>query len=429
MITALILAVLIPQSSDWPQYRGPNRDDVSAETGLLKAWPAAGPSLLWTFTNAGVGLSGPAVVGDRLFTTGGRGDVEHLIALDLKSVKDGAVKEAWAVPIGPLFQFDSNRWSSGPSATPTVSGGLVYALGGNGDLLCVQAATGREVWRKNLPKELEAQVNPIGGGPRNLGWGFTWSPLVDGEQLVCLPGGPKGTVAALDRKTGRLLWQSAEVKDQAAYTSPMVAEIDGIRQYVVLTNPGLFAVLAKDGRLLWRAKRDGGPYGTEVINSPLVQGSFIFTTVSVGNGGCELVKVAREGNAFKVESVYANKNLSNHHGNVIRIGDYVFGHSDGRGWVCHNFMTGMNVWSDRKFPAGSVVFADGRLYCYSEVDGTTALVEASAEGWKESGRFKIPQQSKLKKPNGRIWTPPVVAGGRLYLRDQDLLYCYDVKAK
>jgi outer membrane protein assembly factor BamB len=424
LLPALILSALLQQTTDWPQYRGPNRDDVSAETGLLKSWPAGGPPLLWTFANAGVGLSGPAIVGDRLYTTGGRGEVEYLIAIDVKSGK-----EAWALPIGPLFQFDSNKWSSGPSATPTVSGGLVYALGGNGDLLCASAATGKEAWRKSLPKELDAQVNPIGGGPKNLGWGFTWSPLVDGEQLVCLPGGPKGTVAALDRKSGRLIWQSAEVKDQAAYTSPMVAEIDGIRQYVVLTNPGLFGVLAKDGRLLWRQKREQGAYGTEVINSPIVQGNHIFTTVSVGNGGCELLKVAREGNGFKLESVYANKNLQNHHGNVIRVGEHVFGHSDGRGWVCHNFMSGMNVWSDRKLGAGSVVFADGRLYCYSETDGTTVLVEASAEGWKEGGRFKIPQQSKLKKPSGRIWTPPVVAGGRLYLRDQDLLFCYDVKSR
>jgi outer membrane protein assembly factor BamB len=419
-----LLALLSLQSADWPQYRGPQRDDVSAETGLLAQWPAEGPTLLWTFADAGIGYSGPAIVGDRLYTIGGRGEVEFLIAVDVKTGK-----QAWATPVGPLYQFEGNRWSAGPSATPTVAGGMIYALGGNGDLLCVAAATGKEVWRRNLPKELDAQVNPIGGGPKNLGWGFTWSPLIDGEQLVCLPGGPKGTVAALDRKSGRLIWQSAEVKDQAAYTSPMAADIDGVRQYVVLTNPGLFGVNAKDGRLLWRAKRDGA-YGTEVINTPLIQGSSIFTTVSAGNGGCELVKVSRDGNAFKAESVYANKNLSNHHGNVIRVGEHLFGHSDGRGWVCQTFGDGKNLWSEKgKLPAGSVAYADGHLYCYSEVDGTIALVPASPEGWKESGRFKIPQQTKLRKPAGRIWTPPVVAGGRLYLRDQDLLFCFDVKKR
>jgi len=295
--------------------------------------------------------------------------------------------------------------------------------------VCANAASGKEVWRKHFPKELEAQVNPIGGGPRNLGWGFTWSPLVDGEQLVCLPGGPKGTVAALDRKTGRLLWRSAEVKDQAAYTSPMVAEIEGVRQVIVLTNPGLFGVSARDGRLLWRARRDS-PYGTEVINTPLIQGSFIYTTVAVGNGGSELVKVVKEGQSLKAESVYFNKNLSNHHGNVVRVGDHLYGHSQGRGWVCQNFMTGENVWEEKaKLPAGSVAYADGQLYCYSENDGTVALVEAGPKGWSESGRFKIPQQTTLRKPSGRIWTPPVIADGKLYLRDQELLFCFDLKSK
>jgi outer membrane protein assembly factor BamB len=427
-MTALLLGLAL-QSADWPQYRGPSRDDLSAETGLLKKWPAGGPPLLWTFAHAGVGYSGPAVVGDRLYTLGGRGDKEFLLALDLRSAKDGAVKEAWAAPVGPLFQFDSNKWSAGPSATPTVAGGLVYALGGNGDLVAVNAASGKEVWRKNLPRELDAQVNPIGGGPKNLGWGFTGSPLVDGEQLVCLPGGPRGTVAALDRKTGRLLWQSSEIKDQAAYTSPVVAELGGVRQYVVLTNPGVFSVSARDGRLLWRVKRDS-PYGTEVINTPLVHEAYVYTTVAAGNGGCDLVKVSREGNALKAEPVWSNKNLSNHHGNVLRVGEYVYGYSQGRGWVCQRFLDGQNAWEDKQaLPAGSVVFADGHLYCYSENDGTVTLVEANPQGWRESGRFKIPQHSKLRKPAGKIWTPPVIADGKLYLRDQDLLFCFDVKAK
>ncbi len=431
VLPAVLLASLPlgPQAGDWPQYRGPNRDDVSTETGLLKKWSPEGPALLWTYSDAGVGYSGPAVVGDRLYTIGGRGETEHLLALDLGSARDGTVKEAWTAPVGPLFEFKGNTWSAGPSATPTVAGGRIYALGGNGDLVCVEAASGKEVWRKNLPKDLEAQVNPIGGGPRNLGWGFTGSPLIDGEKLVCLPGGPRGTVAALDAKTGSVLWRSAEVKDQAAYTSPMAVEIEGVRQYVVLTNQGLLGVAADDGRLLWRARRES-PYGTEVINSPIVHGSLLYTTVAVGNGGCDLVRISREGETFKAETVYANKNLSNHHGNVVRVGEHVFGYSQGRGWVCQNFGNGKIVWEEKsRLGAGSVVYADGRLYCFSENDGTVVLIEAVAEGWRESGRFKIPRQTKLRKTGGRIWTPPVVAGGRLYLRDQDLVFCFDVRMK
>lgn len=416
----LVLLALGLQAADWPQYRGPARDDVSAETGLLKSWPPEGPPLLWTFRNAGLGYAGPAVVGDVLYTLGGRGDTEFLIALDLRSGK-----ETWATAVGPLFQFEGNKWSAGPSATPTVGDGLIYAQGGMGDLVCVQAGSGKEVWRKNLPKDLEAQVNPIGGGPKNLGWGFTGSPLLEGEFLICLPGGPKGTVAALDRKTGRVLWRSAEVVDQAAYTSPMAADIDGLRQIVVLTNQGLFAVAAGDGRLLWRSKRDT-PYGTEVINTPLIQGALIYTTVAVNNGGSELVRASRNG----AEVVWSQKTLSNHHGNVIRVGEHFYGYGQGRGWVCQSVLDGKNAWEEKAaLGAGAVAYADGRLYACAENDGTTALIEASPAGWRQTGRLRLPEASKLRKPSGRVWTPPVVAGGRLFLRDQELLFCFDVKAK
>jgi outer membrane protein assembly factor BamB len=202
LLTLLALGGTAPAlADDWPQYRGPNRDDVSQEKGLANKWPEGGPKLLWTYRDAGVGYSGPAVVGSRYYTLGDRGEKEYLIALDIPA-EAGEAKEAWAVELGEKFDFRGNNWSAGPSATPTVDGKLIYALSGNGDLACVQAADGKLVWKKSLPADLQAQVNPIGGGPKNLGWGFTWSPLVDGERLICTPGGPGGTVAALDKKTG-----------------------------------------------------------------------------------------------------------------------------------------------------------------------------------------------------------------------------------
>lgn len=413
-------------ATDWPQYRGPQRNDLSDETGLLKSWPAAGPALLWTFKDAGIGYSGVAVVGDRLFTIGGRGESEFLVALNLKSVRDGAVSEAWSAAVGTLFDWKGNQWSAGPSSTPTVDGELVFALGGLGDLICVQAADGKERWRKNLPRDLEAQVNPIGGGPKNLGWGFTWSPLVDGDRLICTPGGPKGTVAALDKRTGDVLWRSSEVTDQAAYTSPMVAEIEGERQYVVLTNQGVFGVAAQNGKVLWNHRRRPA-YGTEVVNSPVVQGSFVYTTVGAGQG-CDLLRIQKDGDKFQAESVYGNKNMTNHHGNVALIGEHIFGFSEGKGWMCQAFQTGDIVWMEKsKLRAGSMTYADGRIYCYSEDDGTVALIEATPKGWSESGRFRIPAAASSRKPRGKIWTPPVVSGGRLFLRDQELLFCFDVK--
>lgn len=420
----LLLPLLL--AADWPQYRGPDRNDISAETGLLQSWPKEGPTLLWTYANVGVGYSSFAVVDGKLYTVGGRGDDEFLIALDLKNIKDGAPAEAWSLKVGPLFTFKSNRWSAGPSSTPTVDGNLVYGMGGNGDLVCVDTA-GKEQWRKNLPKDLDASINPIGGGPKGLGWGFTWSPLIDGDRLICAPGGPKGTMAALNKKTGEVIWRSAEVTDQAAYTSPMPMTVDGVKQFVLLTNQGLFAVDA-DGKLLWRHKRMPA-YGTEVCNSAMVKGSAIFTTVGAGQG-CEMTRIERDGPAFKAISVYNNKNLMNHHGDVIWLRDHIYGFSEGKGWMCLDAQKGEIVWTEKqKLRAGSITFADGRFYCFGEDDGTTVLVEPSTESWKEHGRFKIPQLTKLRQPNGRIWTPPVVADGKLFLRDQELLFCFDVKGK
>lgn len=426
MLTWIPVAVV--WAEDWPQYRGPRRDDVSSEKGLLQSWPGGGPHWAWTYTEAGVGYSGPAVVGNRLYTLGGRGETEYLIALDIPATTERKVSAAWATAIGETFDFQGNKWSAGPSSTPTVDGDSVYALGGRGDLICVEATSGKERWRKNLPQELEAQVNPIGGGPKNLGWGFTWSPLVDGDRLVCVPGGPKGTVAALDKRTGDLLWQSAEVTDQAAYTSPMLATIAGVRQYVVLTNKHVVGVDAATGRVLWSYLR-APAYSTEVVNSPIVHDSLVYVTVGAGQG-CDLVRVTREGETFQVSEVYRNRNMTNHHGNVLLKDDHLFGYSQGKGWICQSLLTGEVVWGDKqKLGAGSVTYADGRLYCYGEEDGTMVLLAASGTGWEEKGRFQLPQQSKLRKPGGKIWTPPVVANGKLFVRDQELLFCFDVRSR
>ena len=425
LICVIVLVSSATHGQDWPQYRGPQRDDVSTETGLLQRWPDGGPQLLWTYANAGLGYSGPAVVGQRLYTLGARKGKEYLIALNLQTIRKGSAAEAWSVPVGPVLDWEGNRWSAGPSATPTVDGKLVFALGGMGDLLCADSQTGRIRWRKNFPQELEAEVNPVGGGPKKLGWGFTWSPLVDGDRLICIPGGPKGTVAALNKQSGEVLWRSREITDQAAYASPMLAEIGGVRQYIVLTNQGL-AGISTDGKLLWRYERR---YSTEVVPTPLIQGSLIYVTVGSGSGGCDLVRVTRSGDQFGAEAVYANKNLANHHGNVVLVKDHVFGSSDRQGWVCQALLSGDIVWSERRVPSGSVTYANGRLYSYSERDGTAHLIEASPAGCSITGQFTIPQQSKSRKPAGRIWTPPVVAGGRLFLRDQELLFCYDIKAR
>lgn len=426
LTVALLLVPILARAGDWPQWRGPNRDDRSDETGLAKKWPKGGPRLLWTVSNAGLGYSGPAIVGNRLLAMGARDETEVVFALDLDHGAGSPVREIWSTKIGPLFTWKGNSFNAGPSATPTVDGDLLYALGGQGQLLCVETATGKERWRKNLPVEMAAEVNPVGGGPEKLGWGYTWSPLVDGEQLICVPGGPQGTVAALDKKTGQVLWRSKELTDQATYASPIVIAVGGVRQYVVLTNEGVSGVAAKDGRLLWRYLKKPA-YNDVVIPTPIFHDGHVYVSAGYG-AGCDLIKLTPSGSKFKAEKVYANKAMVNQQGGVVLVGEHLYGYSEGKGWVCQEWKTGKMVWSEKRaLGRGSLTYADGQLYCCSEDEGVVVLVEASPAGWKEHGRFEIPTHSKLRRSSGKIWTHPVVAHARLYLRDQDLLFCYDLK--
>jgi outer membrane protein assembly factor BamB len=421
-----VLAVFA-QAADWPQWRGPNRDAISSETGLLQTWPAQGPPLLWTYNDAGQGFSSPSILGERLFIMGARGDGEYVLALDVKSGK-----ELWHTKIGPTFTWEGNSWNAGPSASPTVDGDLVFGLGGQGVLVCVEAANGKERWRKDLPKELGAEVNPVGGGPEKLGWGYAWSPLVDGPNLICVPGGPQGTVAALDKTNGKVLWRSKELTEQATYASPIATEAGGVRQYVILTQNGPAGVAAKDGKLLWFTKREE-PYPDIVAPTPIVKGNNVYVSVGYG-GGCELLKLTPDGDKLKAEQVYSQKAIATCLGGVVLVGEHVYGFNEKPprgGWQCQNFQTGEIAWTSdgrRGFPSGSVIYADGRLYCLSE-NSLVALLEASPRGYKEAGRFKLPQESKLRKPSGKTWTHPVLANGRLYLRDQELLFCFDVKVR
>lgn len=244
------LLALSTRADDWPQFRGPNRDNASKETGLLKAWPEAGPKLLWTYKDAGTGYSGPAIVGDTLYTMGARGDDEFLIALDL--TKTPPVQK-WAEKIGPTFTTKGNIWNKGPSSSPTVANGYVYALGGFGDLICV-TTDGKFIWRVALVKDLKGEINPIQNTPGTLAWGYAGSPLVDGDKLICVPGGPNGTVAALDAKKGNVVWRSVMFTEQATYTSPVMATLGGIKQYIVMVQDGVAGIDA-DGNLLWRYQR------------------------------------------------------------------------------------------------------------------------------------------------------------------------------
>jgi outer membrane protein assembly factor BamB len=396
-----LLSLLKTSAADWPQWRGPSRDDVSKETGLLKTWPEGGPTRLWLYTNAGNSYSGPAIVGNTLYTAGTRDGSEIVLALNATTGK-----ELWATPVGDMLQ---NNWGGGPRSTPTVDGGQVFVMSGKGNLACVNAADGKVLWQKTMES--------LGG--KIPGWGYTESVLVDGDRVVCTPGGSKGAVAALNRKTGAVLWQTADFTDGAQYASIIPAKINGTDTYVQLTMQSIVGIAPKDGKVLWK---EAFPGKVAVIPTPIVRDNIVYVTAGYGVG-CKQIKIKPDNT---VETVFENKVIKNHHGGVILVGDHLYGHAE-PGWVCQDFKTGAEVWNHRGFGKGAVCYADGMLYCVEEGGGKVVLAEASPAGWKEHGRFTLDPQSQIRSRQGRIWVHPVICNGKLYLRDQDLIYCYNVK--
>jgi outer membrane protein assembly factor BamB len=423
-LAASILAVAVLDSSgaDWPQWRGPDRTGISPETGLLKPWPKGGPKLLWTFDKAGNGYSAVSVVGGVAYGLGTREKDEIAFALD----KDG--KELWTAKIGPIFDFMGNQWSRGPNSSPSINGDLVFALGSQGMLVCVEKAGGKPVWSKDLPKAMAAEVNPVGGGPKDMGWGYSWSPLVDGDRLIIAPGGPQGLLAALDKKTGAVVWQSKGVTDQATYSSPIAATIGGVKQYIYLTQVGLVAVSAADGALLWRHTRE--KYDDVVCTTPVVSGDEIYVSVGVG-GGAELYKISAADKKFTAKQVYAERSIGSKLSGVVKVGQHVYGYDEDSAWVCQEFATGKEAWRSKgrakgALKSGGVISADGLLFLLDE-KGIGAALVASPEGYKEEGRLELPQKSKIRKVGGKVWAHPVLSDGKLYLRDQEFIFCYQVK--
>jgi len=404
LLCALATAAASAATADWPQWRGPDRTDVSKESGLLKTWPAGGPKRVWLFEDAGLGYSGPAIVAGKLYTMGARDGVEYLLAVD---IKDG--KQLWEAKIANALRNDRG---DGPRGTPAVDDGRVYALGGQGTLICANAADGKALWQRTMSEF---------GGHRP-GWGYSESVLVDGNKVLCTPGGAQGAIVALDTKTGEPVWQSKDFTDGAQYASIIPASYNGTRQYIQLTLKHIAGLSAADGKVLWTSDWPGQ---TAVIPTPIFQDGQVY--VSSGYGvGSKLVKI---GTGNDVNDVYFSKVMKNHHGGVVLVDGYLFGYSDGPGWVCQNFKTGDQVWAEKRaLGKGAIAAADGMLYCLAEDSSTVVLIAASPAGWQEHGRFTLDPQSTQRSQDHRVWTHPVIVGGRLYLRDQELLFCYDVKA-
>jgi outer membrane protein assembly factor BamB len=389
-------------AADWPQWRGADRAGHSPDTSILAPWPEQGPKQVWLFKDAGVGYSSFSIVGTRLYTMGARKGSEQVICLDATTGK-----EVWATNLGPVYE---NNWGDGPRSTPTVDGEHVYSLSGTGVLACLQARDGKQVWKVDLVKDLGGELQ---------GWGYTESVLVDGDQVVCTPGGEKGTMAALDKKTGKVLWRSAGLKVPSQYSSPIRIEVGGKPQYAQLLMNKVVGVAPQDGALLWETSFPGR---VAVIPTPVSHPGHLFVTAGYGVG-CQMIKLG----GAEPEVVYEEKSITNHHGGVINVNGKLYGHSDKGGWTCQDFLTGKIEWQDESLGKGACTYAAGHLVCVGEGDGAVVLAKASPDGWSEQGRFTLEPQSKIRKKEGRIWAHPVVLNGRLYLRDQDLIYCFDVK--
>ena len=398
-------------SGDWPGWRGPHRDGVSIETGLLKRWNDDGPPLRWKVTGLGQGYSTVSLLRGVIYTMGERDGQGWLLALD---EKDG--KERWAAPVG----------TGKPNSTPTVDGDQVFTLGYAGDLVCVETATGQERWRKNIAEEF--------GGTVVGALGYSESLLVDGNRVLCTPGADDAIVVALERTTGEVLWKSSlrgarddlrsNGADGAGYSSIVLSQACGIRQYIQLVGRGVISVRADDGTLLWVYNRVANNLAN--ISTPVVRGDYVFCSTAYKTGSA-LLRIVPDGKGARANEEYFldAREMQNHHGGLVLVDDHIYcGHGHNKGLpLCVEMKTGKVAWRPGRGPgtgSAAVVYADGHLYFRYE-DGVIALIQATPKEYVVKGTFRM--ASEL----GKSWPHPVVAGGMLYLRDEDALLCYDVR--
>ncbi|MCH5375136.1 MAG: PQQ-like beta-propeller repeat protein [Planctomycetes bacterium] len=404
------------ETSDWPQFHGPARDSICREVGLLQPWPEGGPKLAWTLEGVGRGYSTVSIAGGKLFTMGDRvdasGEAQYVIAFDLENQN-----ELWAAQVGPAHP------DGGPRCTPTVDGDSLYAIGTEGDLVCLDAETGQLRWAKSFVNDFEGKFMSV--------WKFSESPLVDGERLICTPGGPEAMMVALNKRTGEVIWKcampdiGAKGADGCGYSSAVVADSCGVRQYVQLVGRGVIGVEAETGRFLWGYNDIANTVAN--ITSPVVRGDYVFATTAYDTGSV-LLKISREGDAFRADEVYFvdSRDFQNHHGGVVVVGDYVYGgHGPNRGDpACLELATGKVVWKERAPARGSagVLYADGHLvYRYDR--GEVVLIEATPKGMKIKGRFETPHEE------GPAWAHPVIHQKKLFLRHANSVFCYDLSSQ
>jgi outer membrane protein assembly factor BamB len=409
IILLVFLSASLPvAAADWPQWRGPQRDAHSSETGLLQEWPVAGPKMLWQTTNVGSGFSTPSIKGDRIYLLGNDG-LENEFALAL-STRDGS--RIWSANLGKVGNPKQDPNYPAARSTPTVDGGYVYALGSDGDLVCLATRTGKEKWRKQLRSD-------FGGRPGE--WAYAESVLIDGDKLVCTPGGSNATIVALNKSNGSVLWKCATPEgDDAGYASVVIGTFSGVKQYVQFLSKGLVGVDAKTGQLLWRYERTAK--SPAVVMTPLISDGCIYS--GAFHAGGAVVKPVRTDGGFVAEEVYFNNKLPYGMGGIVKVGDYFYGAND-PSVMCVEFNTGKIQWQERSHDL-ACLFANGRFYAHAD-DGEVRLIEPSPVGYQERGRFRPANPPTVGKDVNTL-AHPVVADGKLYIREDRSLWCYDIRA-
>jgi outer membrane protein assembly factor BamB len=393
LVLPLILA-LTAQAADWPQWRGPDRDGISSETGLLSSWPSGGPKVVWRISGLGVGYSSFSIVGGRMYTQGQRGKQEFVLALDVKTGN-----KLWETVTSRDFENDRG---SGPRGTPTFDNGKLYAMSGEGAVVCLDAATGKIIWQID-------SVKKFGGSVPH--WGYSESPLIDGDRVIVMPGARGASLVSLDKRTGDVQWKTGD--DQAGYSSAILADVGGAKQVIVLSGQSAFGVQESTGELLWRYDKVSNR--TANIATPIYHDGAVFLSTNYGTG-CALLKLnPKKG----MQEVYFNRDMMNHYSSSVLLDGVLYGYSNAL-LVAMDFKTGKQLWKDRSVGKGSVTYAEKHLYALGE-DGMVGLIEATPDAYKEVSRFEY-QKGSLPS-----WSPLVISDGRMYLRDQDNLTSYDIK--
>jgi outer membrane protein assembly factor BamB len=413
--------VLIPHLSwagdaDWPQWRGPQRDGHAAPQELLQTWPEGGPELVWKVEDLGRGYSAVSVVGDRVYTMGSIDGQAMAICL---SLEDGSV--VWQQALGRAGETgDYNTgWGAGQRSTPTVDGDQVFALTDVGVVAALDRSSGEVQWKVDLVEQYGGKIPT---------WGYSESPLVDGDRVIVTPG-ESNFMVGLHRSTGEKLWQSQGVEAPAQYVSVIKGQVGEVPFYVTASKPGLFAFDTRSGEKLFANEATGN--GVAVIPTPIVMDDWLYHTSAYGAGNA-LLELKTEDGELQPEVVYAlnTKTMENHHGGVVLVDGVIYGFTKQSGgcWMAQDLESGEMLWRERGRPnrSGSICYADGRLYCYGDQDGSVQLVEPSREGFKQVGELTLPEETELPRDKGAIWAHPVVANGKLIIRDQDLMYAFDI---